>query len=513
MRFFTCVMMVLMMAGLARGQAVYQYAADATTADGKPMRVWLWVPAKAERLRGVIVAGNATSAEAMFCDAAATRRVCEEEKLGIVYMNPHVDAMFDIKERKADEALLKALEVIAEKSGYHEVKVAPLFFMGHSVSTVFASHAAARWRERCFGMMSHKGGVVVNEETTKGFVGVPIFASKGEYEEFGPAGGLRENEDRTTAAKVMRETLVGLRKRGEEYLVSMLVEPGATHFPWAKNAEEVHALFLKKAAQARIPEWDVDAREPVICKVVDAKRATELDGLWYLDGEMAKAVMNFGLPMKTKKQQLVTFAEVKTGKAILPGHDLRLRFNPAWVSADEFEVAGMFLEEPTKKYPPIEGKLGRAEGDVQFMVYGGQVEQTAAKRFRVMFHPRRKFEMTILAYHPGDATYRHAEQAAILRLARLKGGKAQAISFEKIEGLEVGRPVQLKATSDAGLPVRFYVESGPAVIEDGQLKVAEMPARVKGPMEVTVVTYQFGSAVEPLVQTAEDVRQTVMVGK
>ena len=71
----------------------------------------------------------------------------------------------------------------------------------------------------------------------------------------------------------------------------------------------------------------------------------------------------------------------------------------------------------------------------------------------------------------------------------------------------------LRATSSAGLPVEFHVAYGPAVIDQGKLKLTEIPAKAKFPIEVKVVAYQFGRGLPPLVQRAMPVEQTLLVTK
>ena len=88
----------------------------------------------------------------------------------------------------------------------------------------------------------------------------------------------------------------------------------------------------------------------------------------------------------------------------------------------------------------------------------------------------------------------------------------QTITFPPIGNLKANaRPVQLKAVSDAGLPVEYYVASGPATIDSGKLKITELPARAKFPIKVTVVAYQCGRGIEPLVKTAEPVEQEIRI--
>ena len=66
----------------------------------------------------------------------------------------------------------------------------------------------------------------------------------------------------------------------------------------------------------------------------------------------------------------------------------------------------------------------------------------------------------------------------------------------------------LTASSDAGLPVQFFVQAGPALIRDGQVVFTAIPPRSRFPVEVTVAAWQWGRGTEPKVKTAELVTQT-----
>ena len=82
-----------------------------------------------------------------------------------------------------------------------------------------------------------------------------------------------------------------------------------------------------------------------------------------------------------------------------------------------------------------------------------------------------------MAYSAGDDEYRYTERVGMMPrgFAGLKSGKDQAITFLPPVGdlNPGGPPVELKATSDAGLPVEYYVAHGPAVVEGRKLKVAD----------------------------------------
>ena len=90
----------------------------------------------------------------------------------------------------------------------------------------------------------------------------------------------------------------------------------------------------------------------------------------------------------------------------------------------------------------------------------------------------------------------------------------RTITFPPIGPLKVGgAPIPLKAVSDSGLPVEYYVAYGPAVVTDGALAIAALPVRAAFPIAVKVVAYQFGSGVEPLVKTAAPAVRTTRIEK
>jgi hypothetical protein len=115
---------------------------------------------------------------------------------------------------------------------------------------------------------------------------------------------------------------------------------------------------------------------------------------------------------------------------------------------------------------------------------------------------------TFVAYSVGDAEYRYTEKVGMMPRGwkGFSNGKPQTITFPPI-----GKDLELKATSDAGLPMEYYVASGPAVVVGGKLKIEDLPARAKFPMTVRVVAYQMGRGIEPLVQTAKPVEQTIQI--
>lgn len=126
---------------------------------------------------------------------------------------------------------------------------------------------------------------------------------------------------------------------------------------------------------------------------------------------------------------------------------------------------------------------------------------------------RRRNEAWLVAVWPGDDVLKRALQQARLAVPTWndKGAK-QVISFEQpVDMVEDDEPQQLRATSSAGLPVRFTVREGPAEMKGDMLHLTDIPVRARMPITVTVVAWQFGRATEPRVQTAETVVRLLRV--
>lgn len=162
--------------------------------------------------------------------------------------------------------------------------------------------------------------------------------------------------------------------------------------------------------------------------------------------------------------------------------------------------------------------VGHGKSLMKVRTVGGPFMAVGPNTFRMQFDALAPATSagrgTFLAYSEGDAEYRHTEQVGMMPkgFANLTAGKEQKIAFPPIADLKTNMaPVPLKATSDSGLPVEYYVAHGPAIIEDGKLKLAEIPARARFPLQVKVVAYQFGRGAEPRVRTATPVERVVRI--
>lgn len=103
----------------------------------------------------------------------------------------------------------------------------------------------------------------------------------------------------------------------------------------------------------------------------------------------------------------------------------------------------------------------------------------------------------------GTATIRKSVQPLVVNFTYNTLGTDQTINFSEIGDLPVGSaPLLLNATASSGLPVKYFVEAGPAIIVDNKLILTEIPASAKFPIAVTVAAWQWGTCTAPLYKTA-----------
>jgi len=73
--------------------------------------------------------------------------------------------------------------------------------------------------------------------------------------------------------------------------------------------------------------------------------------------------------------------------------------------------------------------------------------------------------------------------------------------------------IKLAASSDANVPVCFYVREGPAQIVGDTLRLMPIPPRTRFPVAVTVVAWQYGRSTEPKLKSAEPVERTFYINQ
>lgn len=524
------VLVVVLLAGTVRA-AVSQYMIPVQTKRGDAA-TFLWIPPEAGRIRGVVMAGM-TLMEQHFAKDVRIREACADQQLAIVFL----------KSGLGGTGLQKLLDDFAEASGYGELSTAPLMFVGHSAGGPQAQRLAKKMADRCFGLLQYRGGMPSEKSPIP--PGIPSLAMLGQFDEF---WGTMRGEDGKESWQRARTYVASFRALGEDNLASLVVEPGAGHFAWSGRNAEYAALFIRNAAQARIPEsWSASAgaSTPVALKKIDPKSGW-LTGLvleddpecasfeeykgdkaqtsWHFDEEMAKATVAYHEGLTGRKDQFIKWKDpywVDAGTRFFftglkwVGDGRTLEVHPVYADAYPKQH-----NNRGPKWPKAGEPAGHSEAPIKVKPVGGPMVAAGANTLRIRFDAFSPAgagdRSTFMAYSEGDDEYRYTELVGMMPrgFRGLNSGKAQTITFPPIGNLKAdSAPVDLKATSDSGLPVDYYVAYGPAVVANGKLEISELPVRAKFPIEVKVVACQFGSGIEPLVKTAAPVEQAIEIRK
>lgn len=314
--------------------------------------------------------------------------------------------------------------------------------------------------------------------------------------------------------------------------LSALGCPADGHFVALDEKIQMLALYLKKAAQYRLPNeypasgvvklnpidvtktgwlverYAMDKNPSVPAAPVGEFTGPASNAFWYFDGELAKAVEAYQQKQRGKPALL---GYVQEGKVLpeTPGahHQITLRFLPE-EDGVTFKLKGVFLDTVPKGRPErwTHKKAGehieppRTVVPIAIQCICGPVEKVSDDTWRVAFN-RASFlgdvrgnEAWFAAVWPGGDGFKRAIQQSMLPLPRqLDGARAQTIDFSPIADQKEGtKTVQLKAASNAGLKVGFYVREGPAEMNGDVLRFTRVPPRAKFPVKVTVVAWQYG---------------------
>jgi len=519
----------LALTDMAASAAVFQYSVPVVTNRGQKA-AFLWIPPQAKQVRGVVI-GGMTLIEREFAKDEQIRQACANQQLAIIFLKCGLG--------QAD--LQKVLDDLAEVSGYQELSVVPLMFIGHSAGGPQAKACAVKMRARCFGVVQYRGGVPGGADPVP--PGIPALMMFGQFDEF---GGTMRNETGRETWEGGKDAIATFRAQDQRHLASIVVEPGAGHFAWSDRNALYLALFIRKAAQARIPTtWPVDATKPILLKEIDHRKGwlTKLPGrvknkfnpapwekyqgdkaktAWHFDKEMAEATIAYHAGGFGKKDQFIKWDDPYWVDAGTRFFFTRLK----WVSDGQtFEVhpvyAGIYPSQYEGRGPrwPDAGKpVGHSTAPIFVRQVSGPVVAIGSNTLRMQYDnlapATEGSRVTFMAYSTGDAEYRYTELVGMTPrgFAALKKGKEQTITFPPVGNLNVNSgPVELKATSDSGLPVEYYVAYGPATIVKGKLKITELPSRAISPITVKVVACQFGSGIEPMVKTATPIEQTFQI--
>jgi hypothetical protein len=507
-------------------------------------RAFLWIPQNCERVRGVVLAQH-NMEEISILENPGFRAALAQLNFAEVWVSPRFDHLFRFNEG-AGEAFNGIMSDLAETSGYGELNFAPVVGMGHSAAASWPYYFAAWNPERTLAALSVSGQWPYYRDAQwapdiwggRNIDYIPCLETMGEYE---------------AANTWSRE---GLKERREHPFMplGMLACPAEGHFASSDSKAQYLALFIRKAVQYRMPDnwpidtapklkridptktgwladkWRQDQKPTASAAAVGDYQGDPGEAFWFFDRELAQATEKYQASYRGLKPQLAGY--LQGGKMVAQKNDhlqVELKFEPQ-ADGVTFKIAGAFYDtvpEGSPRLPqwtglPAGSPLGHATnaGPVLISAICGPVEKLAPDTFALRLQrdtigKETRYELVFAATHPGNAEYKPAVQQAHLFVpARNRDGADQRITFPKIPNQKAGtKSLKLSATSDANVPVYYYVREGPAEIDGDTLKFTSIPPCAKFPVKVTVVAWQYGRPIEPKLKTAEPVEQSIMIEK
>jgi len=205
-------------------------------------------------------------------------------------------------------------DLFAEAAERPELRGAAVFTAGLSASVLPARNLASMHPDRVFGIL-HVAGGNFQEMPQQGYelTHVPLAAHNGEFDHFGPVGGIQPAYGRQTQWVLIREQMLRFwRAQEHQHRMHLVVVPNGGHTAWDTR---LAALFLRKAAEYRLPEEQRDGSTPAVCRKIPAGQGWLTDAsldhpqhepapyaaftgdknhaFWHFDEEHARAVYEY----------------------------------------------------------------------------------------------------------------------------------------------------------------------------------------------------------------------------
>ena len=487
---------------------------------------YLWIPENCQKVRGLLIL-CVNVPEHRLVGHPAIREVCAKNNLGIVWCVPSFMNFRKSKESGTDMAhenktstafLQELLDGLAEKSGYAEIATAPWLPMGESGHLLMVDALVEFHPERCIAGVWLKNNHLPPKNRT-----VPALVAFGSAQEWSQTqSDIRTNWNNIGKAY---QGVLDQRKQNPDWPLSYLIDGSSGHFDCSEKLAEFLAHYIDCVAQARIAEdgslkkisfesgWLADMPVPnhenhptkKFSEVAPNQRGLP----WFLDKESAEAAQSFAAINLKAETQLPGFADAR-GKISPFNFNSISNLQPEY-EADgiTFTLRGVMLDQLPEQFTNAGVKLAKAPGQPTLEWLCGPVKPLGGDKFQIALD--RSFPGSacyIAARQNGTDKIRNSVQPCGVKIQKNNSGLAQKIIFTPVADVKAGTKfVKLVAKSDSGLPVKFFVRAGPAVIHGDELAFTPIPPHSKFPLAVIVDAWQWGRAGESPVKT-EVVEQT-----
>lgn len=505
---------------------VFQFVQEGTVkfANGDMLTAaaYLWIPERCQRLRGLLILGTNVP-EHGIVGHRAIREVCAANDLGIVWSTPSFFSYKNRDERKTIPLLQELLDGLAKKSGYGEVATVPWLPMAESAHLRMIYQLLDEEPQRCIAAIFMKNmpaySLFKNHET-------PVLATLGTAQEW-----YQDQSDIRTKWNNLSFYEAFLKQRASfpDWPASLLIEGGSGHFECTEKMVRYFADYISAAVRARLPDEPGKPLRPV---AIDRGFLTGMplpgrddfaplpyaeaslvrrSAAWFFDEELARRARESAAINWSAETQLPAFIDAQ-GNPLPMAYQGITKLTPNCNDPDgiTFELKGCLLPRIPAGFVGEGAPLAAAPGSPQVEWVSGPLVALGNGKFRISLDRTwPKGLCCVVLRHPGTDRIRDVVQPAAITLPTNTAGAAQTLSFATIPDQPAGTAtVPLVASSDADMPVRFFVVAGPAVVEGNHLKLLPVPPRAKFPVEIIVTAWQWGRAIAPQVQTAQPVTRT-----
>jgi hypothetical protein len=502
-------------------------------------QAFLWIPPNCQRVRGIIF-GQHNMQEEPILEHPDFRAALTELGFAEVWVAPSFDAYFRFDQGAGEkfDAMMKSL---ADESGYGELEYAPIVPIGHSAAASLPWFFTAWKPQRTLACLSISGQWPFVPDpnappmTDHNIDGVPGLVTIGEYE-----WADQRSPDGTK-----------IRAQHPQVPLTMLACPADGHFECTDEKVKFLTLYLKKAVEYRLPKETATDRAPDLIPIDPTKTGWLIDrwrynkdpaapaapvgqytgdpaqAFWCFDGEMADAIEKFQ-SLHQGKAALIGY--LQDGQEVPQNskthQQVTLKFEPG-DDGITFKLTCNFIDTVPDGRPtrwtgkPAGATIDKPTGGppIEIRRICGPIKQLSADTFEFNFYrasflnDRRGNEAWLVAIWPGAGEYKRMVQQSRMAIpARNTDGAKQTITFPQIANVPADTSqIKLTATSDANVPVHYFVSSGPAEVDGDTLKLLPIPPRAKYPLKVTVDAWQWGRSVEPKLQTAEPVERSFSI--
>jgi hypothetical protein len=500
--------------------APFETGRTAKDGQAQPGRAFLWLPPDAATIRGLLVGGQ-LGIELEIALAPDVRKACTENDLAIVYFVPHISGVFHYWQDGSSDSQrwLTAFDELARRSGHPELRRVPWITMGHSTAGIFCRNVAYLWPGRVAGILHVKSGNFHQKDhlpPAGSLAGVPLVAINGQFETFGPEGGIRPEYGRETQWILVRQDIQRFKEAAPNHLMSIWLDLGGDHFHGSPELSQYAALFIRKTAKYRLPAQLPPGDAEVRClpltlhdgwlsdpDLADPKHppaayrdyaGDKAKAMWHYDRQMAEATVQHHRNLGSHQclsTPVLTWLDDGDG----------------WTLRAKAE----FLETMPEPYGGSVGgkKIGHAGGPILYRSKITEpVQQIGPDIFRLLKPAK---AVNIAAVHPGDDRYRATNRWGSIAMPPIKG-ETQSIDFPPVPDLKAaGGRCRLEARATSGLPVFYEVDYGPVAVRDAEAAISDLPARAQFPIECRVTAYQIGRRTGAAVSAAAPVSQVVRV--